>query len=139
MRQNLTSIRPDADQPGHGPGRKDVILRRFEAPDEVRPMLQGSFDVVGIDGVLIGRATYEPGWRWSSHVGRALNQQHCHLEHLGVVISGALVAEFANNGRVIELKAGDVFYIPPEPHDSWVVGTEPYVSLHLLGAGEYAK
>jgi hypothetical protein len=23
-------------------------------------------------------------------------------------------------------------------HDSWVVGEEPYVSLHFLGAGDYA-
>jgi hypothetical protein len=30
-----------------------------------------------------------------------------------------------------------VFAIPPG-HDSWVVGDEPYVSLHLLGATEYA-
>ena len=29
-------------------------------------------------------------------------------------------------------------YIPPTPHDSWVVGDEPYVSLHLLGASLYA-
>ena len=32
---------------------------------------------------------------------------------------------------------GDIFYIPPG-HDSWVVGDEPYVSLHFLGAGDYA-
>jgi len=138
MRKSLTSIRPDGHQSGHGSERKAVI-RRFEAPDEVRPMLSGSFDIVRIDGVLMGRATYEPGWRWSSHVGRALNQEYCDVEHLGVVISGALIAEFAGNRRVIELKAGDLFYIPPEPHDSWVVGTEPYVALHLLGGAEYAK
>jgi len=30
-----------------------------------------------------------------------------------------------------------VFYIPPG-HDSWVVGSEPYVSLHFMGAGDYA-
>ena len=43
-----------------------------------------------------------------------------------------------HDGRVIELKAGELFYIPPVPHDSWVVGDKPYVSLHFLGAGEYA-
>jgi hypothetical protein len=36
------------------------------------------------------------------------------------------------------MKAGDLFYIEPG-HDSWVVGNEPYVSLHFMGAGEYAK
>jgi hypothetical protein len=42
-------------------------------------------------------------------------------------------------GRVIELRAGDLFYIPPLPHDSWVVGEETYVSLHLLEANRYAR
>jgi len=41
-------------------------------------------------------------------------------------------------GGVIEMKAGDVFYIAPG-HDSWVVGEEPYVSLHFMGANEYAQ
>jgi hypothetical protein len=43
-----------------------------------------------------------------------------------------------DDGRVIEMKSGDVFYIAPG-HDSWVVGDEPYVSLHFMGAGEYAQ
>jgi hypothetical protein len=37
------------------------------------------------------------------------------------------------------MKAGELFYIPPVPHDSWVVGDVPYVSLHFLGADHYAK
>jgi quercetin dioxygenase-like cupin family protein len=43
-----------------------------------------------------------------------------------------------SDGRVIEMRPGDIFYIPPG-HDSWVVGDEVYVSLHFLGAGEYAS
>jgi uncharacterized cupin superfamily protein len=42
-----------------------------------------------------------------------------------------------DDGRVIEMKPGDLFYITPG-HDSWVVGNEPYVSLHFMGASEYA-
>jgi mannose-6-phosphate isomerase-like protein (cupin superfamily) len=42
-----------------------------------------------------------------------------------------------DDGRIIEMKAGDIFYVPPG-HDSWVVGDEPYVSLHFLGADDYA-
>ena len=37
------------------------------------------------------------------------------------------------------MRAGDLFYISLEPHDSWVVGSEPYVSLHFLGATKYAQ
>jgi hypothetical protein len=116
----------------------DVILRRFEQPDETRELILGRFDIVRIGGMTIGRATYQPGWRWSEHVGRALGQERCSVEHLGLVVSGVATAAFAN-GRVVELRAGELFYIPPEPHDSWVVGDEPYVSLHFMGAGKYAR
>ena len=47
----------------------DVILKRFETPDEVREMVKGRFELVQIGGLTIGRATYEAGWRWSEHVG----------------------------------------------------------------------
>jgi quercetin dioxygenase-like cupin family protein len=115
-----------------------LILKRFEAPDEVREMPLGRFEVVRIGGLTIGRATYQPGWRWSQHVGPGVGQERCSVEHVGLVISGVATAAFAD-GRVVELRPGDVFYIPPVPHDSWVVGEEPYVSLHFLGAERYAK
>jgi quercetin dioxygenase-like cupin family protein len=54
-----------------------------------------------------------------------------------MVVSGAATAAMSD-GRVIEMKAGDVFFIGPG-HDSWVVGDQPYVSIHFLGAGDYAK
>lgn len=115
-----------------------MILRRFEQPDEVREMTLGRFEVVRIGGMTVGRATYQPGWRWSEHVGSKLGLKRCHVEHVGLVVAGAATAAFAD-GRVIEMRAGDLFYVPPEPHDSWVLGDEPYVSLHFLGADAYAK
>lgn len=115
----------------------EVILKRFEQPDEVREMIKGRFEIVRIGGLTIGRATYEPGWKWSEHVGRALGQTHCPVEHVGLVVSGTATAVF-DDGRVIELRAGNLFYIPPVPHDSWVVGDTTYVSLHFLGADQYA-
>ena len=117
----------------------DVALKRFELPDEVREFEKGKFDVVHIGGITIGRATYQPGWKWSEHVGKPLGQLYCQVEHVGMVVSGCATAAMAD-GRVIEMRAGSLFYIPPGPpgHDSWVVGDEPYVSLHFLGASEYA-
>jgi quercetin dioxygenase-like cupin family protein len=118
--------------------RTDVILKRFDDPDEVRQMAKGRFELVRIGGMTIGRATYEPGWRWSEHVGPSVGQTRCSVEHVGLVIAGTATAAFGD-GRVIELRAGELFYIPPEPHDSWVVGDDPYVSLHFLGADHYAR
>ena len=45
------------------------------------------------------------------------------------------------DGTIHELRAGSLFYIPAGPpgHDSWVVGDEPYISLHFLGADSYAN
>jgi hypothetical protein len=115
-----------------------VILKRFETPDEVREMPLGRFELVRIGGLTIGRATYQPGWQWSRHVGSGVGAERCSVEHVGMVVSGGATAAFAD-GRVVELRPGDLFHIPPEPHDSWVVGDEPYVSLHFLGAERYAK
>jgi quercetin dioxygenase-like cupin family protein len=115
----------------------DVILKRFESPDEVRTFEKGKFELVHLGGMTIGRATYEPGWRWSEHVGKTLGQKECFVEHVGMVVSGCATAAMSN-GDVIEMRAGQVFYVPPG-HDSWVVGDEPYVSLHFLGASDYAS
>jgi hypothetical protein len=116
----------------------DVILRRFEEPDETRLMTKGRFEVVRLGGLVLGRASYEPGWRWSLHVGPAIGRRLCPLEHVGLVLSGAATAAF-EDGRVVELRAVQLFHIPAVPHDSWVVGDEPYVSLHFLGAEHYAR
>jgi hypothetical protein len=116
----------------------DVILRRFESPDEVRQFEKGRLELVTIGGTTIGRATYQPGWKWSVHVGPSVGATRCRVEHLGLVLAGHGAAAF-DDGRVFDLTAGTLFYIPPDPHDSWVVGDQPYVSLHLLGATHYAK
>jgi quercetin dioxygenase-like cupin family protein len=114
----------------------EVILKRFDQPDEVRNFEKGKFEIVHIGGMTIGRATYLPGWKWSEHIGPSVGKKSCDVEHVGMVISGRATAAM-DDGRVIEMKAGDIFFIAPG-HDSWVVGDEPYVSLHLLGAGAYA-
>jgi quercetin dioxygenase-like cupin family protein len=114
----------------------DVILKRFEHPDEVRTFEKGKFELVHVGGMTIGRATYEPGWKWSEHVGKAMGQKVCMIEHVGMVVSGCATAAMTD-GKVHELRAGQLFYIPPG-HDSWVVGNEPYVSLHFMGAADYA-
>ena len=116
----------------------EVILKRFEQPDEVRTFEKGRFELVRIGGMTIGRATYDPGWKWSEHVGPTIGQTRCTVEHVGLVLSGAATAAF-DDGRIVELRAGDLFYIPPVPHDSWVLGDVPYVSLHFLGAERYAS
>jgi mannose-6-phosphate isomerase-like protein (cupin superfamily) len=115
----------------------EVILKRFDTPDETRESSRGGLRRSIFPGATIGRAIYEPGWKWSEHVGAALGAKSCPVEHVGMVVSGRAVAAM-DDGRIIEMRPGDVFYIPPG-HDSWVVGDETYVSLHFTGAAHYAR
>ena len=113
-----------------------AIVRRFDEPDERREFPLGRLDLVQLGGMSVGRAEYEPGWRWSEHVGAAQDKASCEVAHVGVVLSGRNRIEM-DDGRVIEIGPGDLFEIGPG-HDSVVIGDEPYVSLHLLGTDQYA-
>ena len=116
----------------------EVVLKRFENPDEVRVFEKGKFEIITIGGMTVGRATYEPGWKWSEHVSPVAGTAFCEVEHVGLVVSGTAAAAM-RDGEVYELGPGTIFYIPPDAHDSWVVGDEPYVSIHFLGADTYTK
>ena len=113
----------------------DAALVNLDSPAEVRSFEKGKFEVYEVGPTTLGRATYEPGWKWSEHVGRAKGESSCQVEHVGLVLSGQAVAKM-DDGREIVMRAGEFFYIPPG-HDSWVVGDEPYVSLHILGGEQY--
>ncbi|MEE9133456.1 MAG: cupin domain-containing protein [Gemmatimonadota bacterium] len=72
----------------------------------------------------------------SGHVGPFTGAASCEVEHVGMVVSGRVAVKM-DDGETYELGPGDIFHVAPG-HDSWVVGEEPYVSIHLLGAGDYA-
>jgi hypothetical protein len=115
-----------------------VSLRAFDSPDETRSFKNGKIDIVRIGATTLGRATYQPGWRRSLHVGPAVGALRCEVAHLGYLVSGRATAAF-DDVRIFELSAGSLFHIPAVLHDSWVIGDEPYISLHFLGASDYAS
>ena len=73
----------------------EVILKRFEQPDEIRTFEKGKFELVRLGGMTIGRATYEPGWKWSEHVGRAVGAKSCAGGACG---NGGLRARYSGDG-----------------------------------------
>lgn len=113
-----------------------AMVRTFSDPDEVRKFTKGRFEIVRVGGMSIGRATYEPGWKWSEHVGPSLGSTRCTTEHVCLVLEGAAVVAMDDAG-LIDLRPGTIFYVPPVPHDSWVVGDQKYVSLHFIGSEQY--
>jgi mannose-6-phosphate isomerase-like protein (cupin superfamily) len=107
----------------------DAALERREFP-------LGRFELFKIAGQTLGRASYQTGWRWSQHVGPEAGAAWCEVAHVGVVLAGRAAVRMRDGGE-IEMGPGDWFTVPAG-HDSWVLGSEQYVSLHLLGAQEYA-
>ena len=108
-----------------------TTLREFDKPDEVRVFPHGRFEIVNVAGVSLGRATYQPGWKWSEHNAPSVGTLWCDAPHTGVVLSGHGVVLYQDGERV-DLLPGKAFHITSTPHDSWVEGNEPYVSLHVL-------
>ena len=89
-----------------------VILKRFETPDEVISFEIGRFEKITLGGITIGHVVYQPGWKWSTHVRSKTGTTLCQVEHVGLVVSGRATAAM-EEGTVIEMRAGDLFYIPP--------------------------
>jgi quercetin dioxygenase-like cupin family protein len=114
----------------------DLTLLHLDEPLETRTFEKGRFEVYRVGPMTLGRATYEPGWKWSSHVGAATGESMCQVEHVGLVMSGRAAVKM-EDGTERVMEPGQFFYVPPG-HDSWVVGDEPYVSLHIMGSEDYA-
>jgi quercetin dioxygenase-like cupin family protein len=115
-----------------------VEVKNFDSPDETRPFEdKGQAEVVQVGGKVVGRATFEPGWKWSSHVKPIAQTDSCEVSHLGYVVSGRMKI-YMDDGSEGEMGAGDVAAIPPG-HDAEVVGDEPCVVLDFGEFGEYAK
>jgi hypothetical protein len=130
------STRGGAQPLGYAPPM-DLQLIPFNEPVETRTFEKGRFDVYRVDPMTLGRATYEPGWRWREHVGAATGAEWCEVEHVGLVLAGRAAAAMRDGTEVV-MEPGQFFYIPPG-HDSWVVDDEPYVSLHITGSEDYAQ
>jgi len=106
-------------------------------PDEVRSFDKGRVELVTLDGVTFGRATLQPGWKWSTCVKPIAKTDSCQAPHMQYHISGVL-AVVMDDGSEATFLPGEVSVIPPG-HDAWVVGNEPVVVVDISGMREFAK
>jgi class 3 adenylate cyclase/quercetin dioxygenase-like cupin family protein len=111
--------------------------KRFDRPDEVRELEKARIELVELGELAVGRAIFQPGWRWSEHVKPIAGTPSCEVHHIGFVVSGHIHIEM-DDGACTELVAGDTFEIPPG-HDAWVVGDEPWVSIDYAGRRLFAR
>ena len=107
-------------------------LKGFDKPDEVREFPKGRLELVSIGGgATVGRAIFEPGWRWSTSVQPIAKTKSCVAPHFQYHVSGILKI-LMDDGTELECKPSDVSLLP-SGHDAWVVGDEPAVVVDFQG------
>ena len=117
-------------------GMKKMSLN---SPEETRPFEdgKGKLELVNMQEGPVGRATFEPGWKWSEHVKPIAGTDSCQAPHLGYYVSGRMHVVM-DDGEETEFGPGDFGIIPPG-HDAWIVGDEACVVIDWQGFADYAK
>jgi len=111
--------------------------KNFSAPTEVRPFDKGKVEILQVGDHTVARATFEPGWKWSTCIAPLAKTRSCEAAHFGYQLSGKMVLHM-DDGAEMTTVAGDVVLIPPG-HDGWVVGNEPAIFIDFQGMTDYAK
>jgi hypothetical protein len=109
----------------------------FAQPEEFRTFEKGKVELVTVGGTAFGRATFQPGWRWSTCVKPLVKTESCEVPHLQYHLAGRIRVRM-DDGSEEEFGPGDVSLLPPG-HDAWVVGDEPAVVIDIIGMENYAK
>ncbi len=132
---------------GHAPTTRPAGKAKVQGPesackslneaDEVRPFPKGRLEVCHFGPVTVGRAYFQPGWKWSESVKPIAQTQLCEVVHTGYCLAGRMHVQM-KDGTVLEIHKDDAFAIPAG-HDAWVVGDEECVMIDVSGAQEYAK
>jgi hypothetical protein len=111
--------------------------KSLSRPDDTRRFDKGRVELVTVGEVTFGRATLQPGWKWSTCVKPLAQTHSCEAAHLQYHMAGRLHVVM-DDGSEAEFGPGDVSHIPPG-HDAWVVGQEPVVLVDISGMKDYAK
>lgn len=109
----------------------------FKTPDQVTNFPMGKVELAKIGGATVGKAIFQPGWKWSESVKLIAKTESCHASHFQYHVSGTLRVKM-DDGTILDCKPGDVSYLPMG-HDAWVVGNEPVVVIDFQGMIDYAK
>jgi class 3 adenylate cyclase len=110
--------------------------KSLDLPDETRTLPHGRTDIWNLGDFVVGRITFEPGWRWSNDVKPIAETDWCEYHHLGLVIQGVL-HYITPDGLEMEVGPGMLYEILPG-HDAWVVGDEAVIQYDFAGMRTFA-
>ena len=105
--------------------------KNLDQPDEVIHSDLMETGIVRLGDLTVGRATQQPGWRWTSHLQPTVGGEWCQARHVGIVLSGRMHTDFSD-GSSMDVGPGDVFETGPG-HRGFVVGDEPIVTIEWEG------
>lgn len=116
---------------------KGIEVKNFDAPDETRTFDKGKVELINVNGRTVGRATLEPGWKWSESVKPLAKTKSCEAPHFQYHLSGILHVK-TDDGTEKDVRAGEVSMLGPG-HDAWVVGNQPVILIDFQGMVDYAR
>ena len=117
--------------------RDHIDIQSFDHPKEIRNFPKGHLELINMGGVVVGKATLEPGWKWSESIQPIAKTKSCEAAHFQYHLSGVLMVRM-DDGTTYQCRPGDVSLLPPG-HDAWVDGSEPFVGIEVMSAEQYAK
>lgn len=67
--------------------------KKSEFTRGTREFDKGKLEIVTLAGVIFGRATFQPGWKWSTSVKPIAKTNSCQSSHTQYIISGRMMVK----------------------------------------------
>jgi class 3 adenylate cyclase len=110
--------------------------KSLDMPDEERSIPNGHVQIWEIGDFVVGKVTFEPGWRWSKDVKPIAGTEWCEYHHLGIILQGG-IHFLTPDGLEMEIGEGQLYEVLPG-HDAWTVGEIPTIQYDFAGMRTFA-
>ena len=110
--------------------------KSLSMPDEERSIPNGAVQIWELGDFVVGKVTFEPGWRWSKDIKPIAGTEWCEYHHLGIILQGT-VRFVTPDGLEMEVGEGCLYEVLPG-HDAWTVGDIPAVQYDFAGMRTFA-
>jgi len=87
------------------------------------------------------RIEAKKGFHWTKCMKEKMGTDYCQAEHFGFVEKGHMkvsMGENAEGGKTVEIKGGDVYFIPPN-HDAVIMEDAVMYEFSALAVSMYGK
>jgi hypothetical protein len=78
-----------------------IHQKNLNSPEETREFDKGKLEIVTLAGVIFGRATFQPGWKWSTSIKPIAKTNSCQSSHTQHIISGRMMVKM-DDGKQVE-------------------------------------